>query len=1810
MTWVLLCFLSFFGLIRDAKATGFTPGSTTFPSVPVGQTSAPVLITLTVQGSGAPASTLAMTEGVNTANLAEFTVTDPGTCGSSPNLAPPQTCTVQATFTPRFPGVRHGAVLVETSSGTLLASQLLSGVGLGSLPVLIPGQITTIAGNGDHFFEGDNVHATGTSLYLPAGIAVDGAGNLYVADTTNNRVRRVDAAAPHNITTVAGDGNAGSIGDGGPATAAEITGPSGLALDGAGNLYIADTGNHAIRRVDAVTGLITTVAGTLGQANYTGNAGPAIGATLNAPQGIALTPAGDLIIADTGNAVIRAVTKSDGYIQTIAGTGTPGFNGDGLATSTQLNSPSSIALRSDGVIAIADLNNNRVRLLTLAGTISTVAGNGTPGYSGDGGNATQAELQRPSAVVFDPAGDLLIADDLNDCIRFVSGSDGTISTLAGNPADDRYAGDGGPDNAARMHGPDGLFFDAAGNLWISDSFNNRVREVYGAQLAVGPYPTMKVGKKSQPVSEQMLNAGNQPLILTTPVQLQQAALDSGTTTCGQSAIASSALCAMGLEFAPTQISSSLQPTIDGYVNWHSNAPNILPIDHLYGEVLSVEPTSVVINPTTSNQNPGILGQPVSLTATVTSDDTGRTGTVDFVEGSYTWCSAVPLAANGTAACQIPSLALGNHNFVANYSGDNNNAASQSVVFVETIKQQPALALSISTSPATVTSNVILGISSADANGGTPTGTVVFYDGTTPLATVTLDANGNASWGTANLAVGTHSISAQYAGDASNVPVSTPAAALVITQANTVTVLNSSNNDATVGAPITLTGNVVTHNGPVPTGSVQFLDGSAVLGSGPVANGSASLTVTSLAPGSHNLTAVYSGDTDNGMSTSAAMLQKVEQIGTQTTLGADVDPANAGATITFTAIVAMAPGTTADGALAGTVTFHDGSVVLGSSPINATGQAMLPVKSLSVGPHPIVATYNGSTNYATSNSTPLSETVQQTPTAVTLGSASSLTLMGKTATFTAAVTSATGSPTGTITFKDGAGVLGTSTLDAHGSASFSTSTLSAGNHAITANYSGDSNYLAASSPVVQQTVSLAQTALLLSGPSTPVDAGTPAHFAAALSSPGIAPTGSILLLDGAAVIGTQPVSSAGSFSFTTSALAVGTHTLTAAYGGDANNVAANSSSITVLVRQATTVTALASSANPLTQGDALTLTASISTDSPNAGGEVTFLDGNTSLGKVSVVPNGAATLTIQNLSLGNHSITVAYSGDTNHAASTSVTLPELVVQRSSLTLTSSVNPSISGKAVLFTGQITGYPAPTGSATFRDNGTVLGTVQLNAVGVAALETSTLSVGTHTISFIYSGDTNFSTSTAQITQTVLNATTHTTLSATANPTTYGASLGLSASVSSNGGAATGKVIFSDGNLAIGSAVVDANGVAVLTTTALSPGTHTITATYLGDGKASPSTSLPLSSVVKQTTTLAVSSDANPTFTLTPVSLTATLTNGGAAPASGSVSFLDGTTVLGSASLDSAGHASLSIPQMTAGSHNLTAAYEGDGANFASTSPVYAQTVRLRATSTTVTGTATDPSNPQQMTLIAVVRGGGSVPPSGTVNFTAGNITLGAAVVDSTGVASITVIFNTPTQQIVATYPGDLSYAASQSATTPITAGQPAQFTVTVGAPTITLVSHQHASVSVTVASVKGFTDTIALGCLGLPYAATCTFDNSQLKLAADGTVTANLVIDTGDPLGAGSGTSASLRGVGGVFSCLLPAALLLAGLSRRGRRPRLTRLFICLWCISAIGLTGCSGLQMSGTPPGTYTIRVIGTGRGSNTTEAQTVTLVVTQ
>ena len=341
------------------------------------------------------------------------------------------------------------------------------------------GVISTVAGNG-FTYALDGGAATGAALDGPEDVAFDAARNLYIAE--GSRIREI-APGSGIISTVAGGAASGFFGDGGPATGATLSAPSGLAVDAAGNLYIADTQNQRIRKVSAGSGIISTVAGSgavgLNTGSFSGDGGPATAATLNVPLGVALDAAGNLYIADQSNHRIRKVDAGSGIISTVAGGGNKpsGFSGDGgAATAATLYYPDGVALDTAGNLYIADTSNNRIRKVAAgSGIISTVAGNGSDKFFGDGGPATAAAIA-PFGVALDAAGNLYIVDGINNRIFEVTAGSGIISTVAGNGAYG-FSGDGGAATAASLNQPFGVALDVDGNLFIADAGSNRIRAV-------------------------------------------------------------------------------------------------------------------------------------------------------------------------------------------------------------------------------------------------------------------------------------------------------------------------------------------------------------------------------------------------------------------------------------------------------------------------------------------------------------------------------------------------------------------------------------------------------------------------------------------------------------------------------------------------------------------------------------------------------------------------------------------------------------------------------------------------------------------------------------------------------------------------------------------------------------------------------------------------------------------------------------------------------------------------------------------------------------------------------------------------------------------------------------------------------------------------------------------------------------------------------------------------------------------------------------------------------------------------------------
>ncbi len=432
------------------------------------------------------------------------------------------------------------------------------------------GNINTVAGGGNF---GDGGPALSAELSGPWGVAVDGSGNVFIGDIRGYEVREVNAGTGI-ISAFAGTGLLGTAGDGGPASAANLTFAAGVNFDSNGNLFLID--NNRIRRIDAITGVITTVAGQV-RGGYSGDGGPATAAKLRTPQGFAIDPLGNLFIADTFNNRVRRVDAVSGMITTVAGNGTAGNNGDnGPAIAAMLTNPTGVAVDSAGNFYIADVGNNRVRRVDAATqNITPFAGTGTPGFLGDGGQAANALLSGPQNVALDSSGNLFIADDGNGALRRVDAATGIITTFAGT-GKLGFSGDGGLATSAQLGSIVQFAIDGSGNLFLSDVTNNLIREVITVPSASLSAPSLDFGAQfinAPPVTQNLsiTNTGGGTLtvssVTVTGTNASDFVANDGCTT-----LAPSASCIIGVTFVPTIVGAESATLVETDSTGTHNVP--------------------------------------------------------------------------------------------------------------------------------------------------------------------------------------------------------------------------------------------------------------------------------------------------------------------------------------------------------------------------------------------------------------------------------------------------------------------------------------------------------------------------------------------------------------------------------------------------------------------------------------------------------------------------------------------------------------------------------------------------------------------------------------------------------------------------------------------------------------------------------------------------------------------------------------------------------------------------------------------------------------------------------------------------------------------------------------------------------------------------------------------------------------------------------------------------------------------------------------------------------------------------------------
>jgi large repetitive protein len=1303
-----------------------------FGPQPVGTATGNQSVTVTASVAGTVSNVEILTLGSPTGDFAAGTGTS--NC-SSATLALSATCTESVTFTPSKPGLGLGAVvLLGTPSGgsgqSVLGTAYLSGSGIGGLGVLVDGNLLPVAGQlGLYTSVGDNQPATQAELYLPSGITLDGVGNLYIADSLHNRIRMVCASATSAtiqgttcagagiISTIAGSGNPSYTGDNGPASSATLSGPGDVAFDGAGNLYIADSGNNVIRMITAATGIITTIAGNNGGTvcgsarNPVGDGCPATQATLNQPEGVTLDANANVYIADTNNHRIRQVSAATGAISTIAGTGftnpngTGGYNGDGIAaTSARLDFPYAVAFDASGDMYIPDSANQRVREVMAVGgviapssTISTLAGTGNAGATPCTATpvaANLADVWSPSGVAVDAAGNVYIAESQNAAIRKVSSSTGLISILAENGCSDFYAG--GMFQPVVLYGPVGLYLDGSGDLYIADTLDMVVREIQGNFTAIDYTTPIRQGNTSATQDEPVENDGNAALDLTAITPATNAALDAtvaNSCSNGQS-LAIDADCTIGAVFAP-----AATPTLPSN---QTETPNILVTEDAQPSVAAAsspldieligtaEPVNSTTTTLTSNPDPSGFGQNVTFTVTVvtgagTGNLTGKVNIADTFGGSTTTiATGLALNASGVATFSTTALAVGLHSIVATYGGDTQHFTSSSApALIQTVLEGTSTVVTSSANPSAVGQSVTFTATVSAATGGvTPDGTVSFMDGTTILGTQTISAGGVATYAISTLTAGVHQITAVYNGDAAKqIQGSTSAILSQDVQAPTTSTLTSSLNPSIYGNSVTFTATVPPSGSTAPTGTVSFLDGAATIGTGTLAGnpGVATFTISTLSVGTHSITASYAGDSKNGASTSLPVSQVINQASTATTVTAAPSPGIAGGPETITATVKLTAGS---GTPTGTVTFTSGATQLGSAPVNNAGTATI-TPALAQGSYQIVATYSGDANDQGSASAPLAFTVAQAISLTALNVTPNPALVLAPITFTANVASNGGTPTGSVNFLANGNVIGAGTVNPSGVATFTTSTLAAGTYSITATYTGDVNDAGSTSAAVSLTVSLATTATAITVIPDPALVGTAVTITAKVTGNGGTPTGTVNFIANGTTLNTATLVG-GAASFTTSTLAPGTYSITVSYSGDAADSPSTSTSLSETVGLIPTTTSLGSaSTTGATPQVVLVATVLNSGTGVLPTGTVTFMSGATQIGSSTLDANGVATL-IPNLTPSvNYNIVAVYGGDADHSPSTSSvvtisgtpTLFSLGVNPSSVSMATSQNATV-------------------------------------------------------------------------------------------------------------------------------------------------------------------------------------------------------------------------------------------------------------------------------------------------------------------------------------------------------------------------------------------------------------------------------------------------------------------------------------------------------------------------------------------------------
>ncbi len=1180
------------------------------------------------------------------------------------------------------------------------------------------GIITTMAGNGLAGYFGDGAAATQTSLNYPEDVTLDNSGNIYIADTANNRIRKVDKFTGA-ISTVAGNGVASYSGDGGPAEMAGLNRPFGVAIDNSGNIYISDTANARVRKVTQITGMITTIAGN-GINGYSGDGGSAIEASLGDIRGIAVDSEGNIYIADSGHNRIRKVDQANGLITTVA------FG----------NHPEGVTLDSNGNLYYAETwSNVIVKMDKITGATTIVAGNGTSNYSGDGGAATAASLNFPHRVVLDGIGNIYISDSSNNRIRKVDSGTGLITTVAGTGIGS-FSGDGGVATSAGIAAPKGISVDSSGNVYFADIGNNRVRKVTFNQ-PVDPTPPITTAMPAggyYPTAQNVTLTTNRPATIyytvnstepTTsssiyygPISISQSTTLRFFATAGEGNSESVKTENYLINGLPVWQVHDVNQANPSWIDWLESQHEALP----YGSYLQIDGTIYYVNADPGSWNGSgyyaaqlqqcdqATRQPLTTTVTRTFqncywDNTDIMTPTWVCDPPFNYQVQEPLLAelSGKIGTQIidvsppittASPASGIYPTAQTVTLTTNKAGT---IYFTTDGTEPTTFSAEYGGPITISSSTILKFFARDAAGNSETPVkaewyTILVDQSVSFAPLTAKTYGDTNitlnaTATSGLPVSYFSSNPAVATVSGNVLQIVGAGSTIITAyqegdsvysaatqvdqlftvnkaASSITLNSITPNASTYGDQLTIsaTVNPTTASGKVKFSSGQWSQLVDVLG------GSAQLTTTTIPAGIKTITAQYQGNINYLISTSTGLTQPINKANQSITfLPIAAKPVNgapflldaiassglpisytstnpAVATISGSTVTIVGLGTTAIIAgQSGDSNYTDAAFVsqplvvekataiitLGNLAVTYDGTQKAVTAITTPEGLAVAVTYNGSTTAPTNvGSYPVVATVN---TATFQGSASATLVIGKagqTILFAELPMKTYGDPAFAVNATASSGLGGVSFASSNQAvATVNGATITivgAGSSTITASQLGDGNYEAASPATWVLTVNKAAATVTL-GNLTAIYTGTPK----------------------AATATTTPADL--NLEFTYDALS-GAPTNVGSYAvvGTINNANyLGSTTGTLNIAKATTqVNITTTSPNPSAHGQAVTITAVVS---PAGGtGQVEFSNGLSwvQLGPVNAV-NGSATVTSSTLPAGGNTITARYLGDSNH-----------------------------------------------------------------------------------------------------------------------------------------------------------------------------------------------------------------------------------------------------------------------------------------------------------------------------------------------------------------------------------------------------------------------------------------------------------------------------------------------------------------------------------------------------------------------------------